>query len=253
VDSGIQAIIECLDDEARSQRVVSNLLADWELLEQVYRCAANEDGVPRVLEQALVEREIPALVERFAAVADLEEGMWLLPKIEEILTDFAGEGRTHLDALARRCADARDAGELAVVLGDTFGFAGDLVDYHDPRNSFLPDILERRCGLPITLVGLWMLVARRLGMAAEAIALPGHVYGVWEEGYVDCFAGGEVLDRVALGQRARVHGTSDIRPYLEPASTPNLLQRMCLNLAVTYRQEGDVMRCNLAVLLGQAL
>ena len=41
--------------------------------------------------------------------------------------------------------------ELAHYLYERQGFAGNESDYYDPRNSLLPDVLERRMGIPITL------------------------------------------------------------------------------------------------------
>jgi len=31
------------------------------------------------------------------------------------------------------------------------GFTGNTTDYYDPRNSFLNEVLDRKCGIPITL------------------------------------------------------------------------------------------------------
>ena len=55
--------------------------------------------------------------------------------------------------------------------------------------------------MPITLVSLWILLLPTVCYQARAIALPGHVFGGWDGGYVDCFAAGEASDsrRTALG------------------------------------------------------
>src|SRR5690606_8918707 len=64
-----------------------------------------------------------------------------------------------LDELAER---ARDRGwdetapivmvqEVSRVLFEEEGFRGNRMEYYDPRNSFLNDVIDRRMGIPITL------------------------------------------------------------------------------------------------------
>jgi regulator of sirC expression with transglutaminase-like and TPR domain len=53
-------------------------------------------------------------------------------------------------------------------------FAGNDVQYEDPRNSFLNEVLDRRTGIPVTLALVYMEVARRAGVTVEGINLPGH-------------------------------------------------------------------------------
>ena len=54
------------------------------------------------------------------------------------------------------------------------GFTGNGADYHDVRNSFLPDVLSRRLGLPITLALVGHLVADIAGLVSWGIGMPGH-------------------------------------------------------------------------------
>lgn len=53
-------------------------------------------------------------------------------------------------------------------------FVGNDVQYGDPRNSFLNDVLDRRTGIPITLALVYMEVARRAGISVDGINFPGH-------------------------------------------------------------------------------
>jgi regulator of sirC expression with transglutaminase-like and TPR domain len=43
------------------------------------------------------------------------------------------------------------------------GFAGNVNDYYDRRNSLLPCVLATRRGIPITLAVLYIELARRSG------------------------------------------------------------------------------------------
>src|SRR5689334_12700757 len=54
------------------------------------------------------------------------------------------------------------------------GFAGNVSEYYDPRNSMLHRVIERRTGIPITLSIIYMEVAQRAGLRVEARSLPGH-------------------------------------------------------------------------------
>ena len=48
------------------------------------------------------------------------------------------------------------------------------VQYEDPRNSCLNEVLDRRTGIPITLALVYMEVARRAGLHVEGVNFPGH-------------------------------------------------------------------------------
>ena len=69
---------------------------------------------------------------------------------------------------------AERAVALATFLAADAGFQGNIVAYADPRNSFLNDVLEQRQGIPITLSIVYVAVARRLGLDASGVGLPGH-------------------------------------------------------------------------------
>src|SRR5262245_35017005 len=53
-------------------------------------------------------------------------------------------------------------------------FVGNDVQFEDPRNSFLNEVLDRRTGIPVTLALVYMEVARRAGVVVEGINMPGH-------------------------------------------------------------------------------
>ena len=85
------------------------------------------------------------------------------------------------------------------VLFDEQGFAGNVDDYYNPINSYLPAVLETKRGLPITLCLLYKLVADRLGIETWGVGLPGHFLIGMDTGdslmLIDCFAHGRVLTR----------------------------------------------------------
>lgn len=81
--------------------------------------------------------------------------------------------RAQLDALASG-VETRDAVGLAAALFGAGGFTGNTVDYYDPANSYLDDVLDRRLGIPITLSVLMIEVGRRCGVELVGVGAPGH-------------------------------------------------------------------------------
>ena len=128
------------------------------------------------------------------------------------------------------------------------GFAGNGNDYHDVRNSFLPDVIERRVGIPISLAIVAVAVARRIGLRAWGVGMPGHfllgaVDGRAAAVYVDPFNGGELLDPAACAALfAGMFGT--VQPfeqrYLDETASAAILIRMLANLKANYARTRDL-------------
>ena len=140
-----------------------------------------------------------------------------------------------LDTLAADLA-APDAGALARALFVERGFSGNVVDYGDPRNSYLDEVLRRRLGIPITLSVLMIEVGRRLDIGLVGVGMPGHFLVSSDDGFVDPFHAGALLD--AGGARRlfeRAHpGAPFAEHYLDPVGTRAVLSRMLANLVGTY-------------------
>lgn len=107
------------------------------------------------------------------------------------------------DRIRLRAASRRPAAVLAhahAVMFDDGGLRGDEQDYYQPKNSYLPEVLQRRRGLPITLALVYKAVLAPLGVAVDGIAAPGHFMARVtlpneKPMLIDPFAGGRVLDR----------------------------------------------------------
>lgn len=75
------------------------------------------------------------------------------------------------------------------VVTQQLDFHGNQEDYYDPRNSLLPDVLERRMGLPIMLCLVCIAIGRRTGLKISGLGFPNHFMALHQD------AGGEtVLD-----------------------------------------------------------
>ena len=126
----------------------------------------------------------------------------------------------------------------------TLGFAGDADHYYDVRNSLLPDVLRRRCGIPITLAIVVIEVADRLGVHASGVGMPGHFLvgdGPAPQRWLDPFTGNWLDATGAAGRFRAVHGAAaSFDPsFLEPTPHPQILARVLANLAGVERSAGD--------------
>lgn len=140
-----------------------------------------------------------------------------------------------IDELAREAPDDPDA--LARYLFTDGNFAGNDVDYADPRNSFLDEVLRRRLGIPITLSVLMIEVGRRRSVPLQAVGMPGHfLVGAGPDRFLDPFHGGAALDRDdcrALFEQLRL-GAPWTDAYLAPVGARAILVRMLANLVHTF-------------------
>jgi regulator of sirC expression with transglutaminase-like and TPR domain len=137
---------------------------------------------------------------------------------------------------------------LNEYLFDELRFVGNEIQYEDPRNSFLNEVLDRRTGIPITLALLYMEVARRAGLHVEGINFPGHFLlrcparrgqSYSEDLIIDAYHGGALLSEHACRELLRRHAGDeavlDVN-VLRHATKPQILARMLLNLKRVYVQ-----------------
>jgi regulator of sirC expression with transglutaminase-like and TPR domain len=174
-----------------------------------------------------------------SAEPPLDEGALLIAAVGTGTDVEAGLAR--LDELAADARLALHGGEgLNEYLFVDRGLAGNTLDYSDPRNSFLPDVIERKLGIPISLSVLMIEVARRIGIGLHGVGMPGHfLVGVdaVPDRFFDPFHAGASLD--AAGARAlfaRVQGPHVPwrDEFLAPTPTRQVLLRMLANLQQTY-------------------
>lgn len=74
---------------------------------------------------------------------------------------------------------------LNYVFFDVYRFLGDNEDYHNPDNSYLSRVFERKKGNPISLAIIYSLVAQRLRLPVFGINLPQHFIVGYLENYSD--------------------------------------------------------------------
>lgn len=181
---------------------------------------------------------------------ELETGSLLLARTVLPSAD-AGACASELDRLAARCreliAEPATTRERCRVLNRVLfheaGFRGNTEHYEDPLNSFLPSVLERRSGLPLSLCVVYLLVAQRIGLELEPVALPGHfLVGCFTEGspfFIDAFERGAFRTQGELLLFLRARGFDSTPADLSPTPVREVLSRCCRNLVAHYTAGGD--------------
>ena len=149
---------------------------------------------------------------------------------------------------AKRAAN-RDAEEVIKELGSFWreeGFQGKSDNFYNDKNSYLPDVLKRRTGLPITLSVLYLALARRMHLNADGVGLPGHfivrvsVANSDGERYklVDPFNGARSIDLDECKERVESLGQPFIpEEHLRAVSPSEILGRMCNNLLALFNHQ----------------
>lgn len=169
------------------------------------------------------------------------------PDAESEWEAIVTHGCSGLDDLAEGVAPEGSAHDrLRHALSD---FQGAPHDYARLESSLLPEVLGSRRGLPIALSIVWLETARRAGIGACGLALPGHfVVAVGTEHerpqsadvvagtctIVDPFSGGETLELKDVTELALEHGgvdaDIDFETLLAPAAPVDVLHRVLRNI-----------------------
>ena len=151
---------------------------------------------------------------------------------------------TALDDIAEACPDGADTAAVLRHVFGTEGFTGDRIDYHDPANSLIHRVLERRRGIPLSLAAVAAEVARRRQRDLRPVGLPGHVLlgeGPDPDRWYDPFGGGATLDvdgcRTLFG---RFHPIEAFQPsMLAPMRPEAVAIRTLTNLRVAWMRRGE--------------
>ena len=245
------AMLALLDDDSRAvvQAVRKELEQAPKSVEPTLRRAAR-DSRARVrarARQILAERARRSAMRRLLGYArqgdiELERALFLLGRLERPDLDTRPY-RKALDAMGaevgRRAAREPDAFARSMVLtqylGNELGFIGSEVDFSHPDNIHLHRTIERKQGMPLTLTAIYLFVARRAGIEAVPLALPGRVLLRVEAGedmhlIVDPFAGGRVRTRADCEQYLAQHGLVPQPVWFHGATDRMLFERHTLNL-----------------------
>ena len=163
-----------------------------------------------------------------------------------------------VEELAQRVAaiiqDADDPADCIAALNRVLFqeemFLGNAVNYYDPRNSFINDVMDRRLGIPITLSLLYMEVGRRAGFPLFGVGMPGHFlvkhYDVSGHTFlIDAFERGAVVTEEDCRRKVNniYAGQITLQPhFLLTVTRRQMLTRMLNNLRTIYLSQRDFRR-----------
>ena len=155
---------------------------------------------------------------------------------------------------ARLPADAsplRRLQGLSRYFFNELGFAANVNNYYDRRNSHLHEVLASRRGIPITLALLYCELASQLGLTARGVSFPGHflVKLCMPQGEVVIDpVNGRSLSRDELDERLEPyrarHGLegefeTPLGLFLQAAPPRDVLARLLFNLKEIHRTDED--------------
>lgn len=134
---------------------------------------------------------------------------------------------------------------LGTYVYDELGFAGDEETYDDPANSYLPMVIARRRGIPISLAVVLAALGRRAGMDVEGVGFPGHFLvrlggpgGV----FIDPFFRARVMSpsaMEALLQRVTGEASALQDEHTAVVGARAVAVRMLANLKNAHERRGD--------------
>lgn len=211
--------------------------------------------------------EAPTALQYFAALVAEDAGLPVLEAAVAVAQD-ADPGLdpqavlAEVDALAaalrrRIPADAGPLQRLRLLNRYFFaelGFAGNVNDYYDPANSYLPTVLARRRGIPITLAIVYIELAGQAGLRAGGVSFPGHflvkLHMPQGEVVIDPFDG-QSLSREQLEERLQPYRPREallhddevpLGLYLQVAPARDVIARLLRNLKEIHRSQGQLAR-----------
>lgn len=189
---------------------------------------------------------------QFGEAGDIERAAWQLasvflprerlPEQRATLDRWGAEVRRRLQKV-ERTVDRVET--LVEFLADEVRLRGDREDYYNVNHSLLPEVIDSRRGIPITLSLVYMLVGRRAGLPVDGVALPGHFVIRCGEHFFDPFDSGRRLGVEQCRDLVMRCGVM-LRPeHLHPASPRQILMRMLGNLFAISRESDPALAAKL--------
>ena len=151
-----------------------------------------------------------------------------------------------IDAISNNLI-ADDVPSMMNALFSPLEYCGNFLNYDEPANSFLGNVIESKLGIPISLSALAMSVADRKGFPMFGVGMPGHYLCATftpdgEPLYFDPFHGSGPLS--ASDCRSLYEGLTGLanwsEEFLNPVTSRLTVVRILANLKSIYRRKGDV-------------
>jgi regulator of sirC expression with transglutaminase-like and TPR domain len=250
----VAQVTELVDDIATDRPPASDLIEGVEQAGLAGRLALNDRAQQlerqaqrlRELSRAVHAEQIQTALAKVVHPEDGGEGDLLRATLllaaldnDEVDVDFYVQAVEDLakefrDAQPVEVSSADKLGAFHRFLFEEQGFHGARMSYYTASNSYLNEVLDDREGLPITLSVIYLELARRVGIEAAGIGLPGHfVVQATIDGQsqlVDVFDRGRQMTPAEAMAQTAARGLDWDEAYLQPQSTQQIVIRMLRNL-----------------------
>jgi hypothetical protein len=185
---------------------------------------------------------------RFAGdVFDIGQAAWMLARAidpahpvapaENLLNNWGSE---FLNAAPCCSSNVERVQALSSFVFDKLGFQGNSACYYCEENSLLPNVVESRRGIPISLTLVAVLIAARAGMKVDGVNLPGHFIARHGDVFFDPFHGGRILEPGDIRSVVAKQGLEFRPAMLMPASPRQFFLRMMANLLYVHDLDGEI-------------
>ncbi len=254
-ETRIRSLIQLLPEAGKSYEIVRHKLIEIGApaiapLQEAARSASVSEKAAEII-RAIRLHDMDAAWQSYTQNTpdSLEEGVFLLARFYNPLLDSTVY-RQKIDQMAQTLRQRIHLNDrpmtlirtLTWYLFEEMGFSGERVRYHDPENSYIHTLLDRKRGIPVSLSVLVLLLAERLELPIFGIGLPRHFIVGWRDArheiFFDPFNSGRILTRDAIRTLLAQWGLVLRETYLQRVSSRQIIERIMHNLIYIYAQRG---------------
>lgn len=136
------------------------------------------------------------------------------------------------------------------IFYNVYGFSGNTKNHHDPQNSYLNQVIERKKGNQISLAILYATLAQKLDIPVYGVNLPQHfILGYIDESrrdehefgvlfYINAFNKGAIFGKHDVDQFLRQLNLDPLPGFYAPCSNVEIIRRVIRNLISAYENLG---------------
>ncbi|MDB0002322.1 transglutaminase-like domain-containing protein [Salibacteraceae bacterium] len=172
----------------------------------------------------------------------------MLKTLEQIQQDIWLELNTNLTAFEQ-------VKVINHILFQIYGFSGNTLDYHSPKNSFLSEVLETKKGNPLSLSLIYSIISQNLDLPIYGVNLPHHFIlayldrfslyktnNIFETDvlfYVNPFSKGTVFSKKEIDYFLEQLKLDPEDSFFKPATNVSIIRRALSNLENSYTKLGN--------------
>jgi regulator of sirC expression with transglutaminase-like and TPR domain len=259
-ENELKALVSLLDDE--DQQIISHVEGQIRslgtgiipFLENQWENSMNP-SVQRRIEELIHHLQYELLKERLTQWRQGEEhdlltGFWLVatyqyPDLE--LTKLKQEfEQIYYEAWLEFRPDLYALDQIKVINSVLFSklkFGANTKNFHSPGNSMINVVLESRKGNPISLCGIYLLVAQKLKLPVYGVNLPNLFILTYKDEqnqfYINAFNRGLIFSRQDIENYIHELRLTPQESYFEPCSNIEIIRRVFRNLIKSFDKMGE--------------